>query len=83
MEKLSAFFQENPQYGGIIPALFGLYFLYGAFYSLDKMIEGDGLNHANIISRTYNLFGYKAAKFICAAIGVFLILLGVVWYFLY
>lgn len=81
--KGSTFFQENPQYAGIIFVLLGFYFIYGAFYRLDKMLEGDGLNHHNIITRTYNLFGYKAAKFVCAALGVFLILLGIGWYFLY
>lgn len=81
--KISAFFQQNPQYGGIFPALIGIYFLYSAFYRLDKIMEGDGLNHANILTRTYNLFGYKAAKFVCATIGVFLVLLGIAWFFLF
>lgn len=86
MEKVKAYFEENPAYFGFVMIVLGIVMLISAIKGAKWLFEKDvsGSTYSlDKIDGWINMFGKKTARVIVGISSVVLIISGIFWFWVY
>jgi hypothetical protein len=77
LDQIREFLAQNPEYFGLLIAVFGVFFLLAGIFNFDWVFRGRSYSLKKFEGIS-NIIGRKAARVICGFLGIMMIVFGAV-----